>query len=57
MSRQPKQPKVESQLVDAVQTLTEEIRVMRMAIDELTEEVQWSNQNRSQSRLGHAQNP
>lgn len=46
MSRQPKQQSAESQLVDAVQLLTEEVRVMRMAIDELAVEVQWANQNR-----------
>lgn len=29
-----------------VQSLVAEIQVLRMAIDELTEEVQWNNQNR-----------
>ena len=51
MSRQSKQQTTESQLADVVQSLTEEILVMRMAIDDLTEEIQWANQNRRESRF------
>ena len=35
----------QSELADAVQMLTEELKVLRMVVDELREEVQWANQN------------
>ena len=35
----------ESALADAVESLVAEIQILRMAVDELREEVQWNNQN------------
>ena len=40
-----KSTSAESDLVSAVTELTQEVAVFRMVIDELREEVQWSNHN------------
>ncbi len=45
MVRTKSQPMPESELVTAVQVLTDEIRVLRDAVDELREEVNWANRN------------
>ena len=45
MPRNRTQPSPESELADAVQMLAEELKVLRMVVDELREEVQWANQN------------
>ena len=45
MTRSQSKPAAESELLDAVQLLTEEVRVLRQVVDELRSEVQWSNQN------------
>ena len=56
MQREKKRT-AESALADAVESLVAEIQVLRMALDELREEVQWNNQNRgglqSRSRGPH----
>ena len=46
MKRRKTQQPPESELADAVQVLTEELKVLLMVVDELGEEVQWANQNR-----------
>ena len=40
-----KSTSTESELASAVRELTQEVAVLRMAIDELREEVQWNNHN------------
>ncbi len=45
MARTKSKPTTESELVTAVQVLTDEIRVLRDAVDELREEVNWANHN------------
>jgi hypothetical protein len=46
MRRNRTSPSSETELIDAVSLMTEELKVLRIVIDELTEEVQWRNQNR-----------
>ncbi len=46
MTRYRTSPSAESEIVDAVSLLTEELKVLRVVVDELREEVQWRNQNR-----------
>ena len=51
MSRSKTPQSSESELVDALQMLIDEVRVLRDAVDELREEVQWANHNhRDESR-------
>ena len=45
MRRNRTSPSAESELIDAVSLLAEELKVLRIVIDELREEVQWRNQN------------
>ena len=45
MTRSKSKPAAESELLDAVQLLTEEMKVLRQVVDELTIEIQGSNQN------------
>ena len=45
MPRNRTQPSPESELADAVQMLAEELKVLRLVVDELREELQWANQN------------
>ena len=40
----------ETELVVAIQSLTEEVRVLRQVVDELREEVQWANRNPPEER-------
>lgn len=42
----------QTELAEAVQSLVVEVQVLRMAVDELTEEVKWGNRNRRTDRLG-----
>ncbi len=52
MVRTKSQLTSESEFVTAVQMLTDELKVLRMVVDELREEVQWANQNyRDDSRV------
>ena len=52
MARSKSKPTPESELVAAVQMLTDQVRVLRDAVDELREEVQWMNHNQhGESRL------
>jgi hypothetical protein len=46
MKRNKTSPSAESDLGEAVTLLTEELKVLRIVIDELREELQWKNQNR-----------
>ena len=46
MARGTSKSTPESELLLAVRTLTDQVRVLRDAMDELREEVQWANQNR-----------
>ena len=46
MRRNRTSPSSETELIDAVSLLTEELKILRIVIDELREEVQWENQNR-----------
>ena len=48
-SKTPRPP--ESELADAVQMLAEELKVLRLVVDELREELQWANQNYHDDRL------
>ena len=43
--------KSSSELLSVIQSLTEEVQVLRQAVDELREEVQWANHN-SPSEFG-----
>ena len=46
MSRNDSKPSPETELlVDIVQMLAEELKVLRIAVDELREELQWANHN------------
>ena len=46
MSRNDSKPSLETELLaDVVQSLAEEIKVLRIAVDELREELQWANHN------------
>ena len=45
MRRNKTSPSGEAELMDAVSLLTEELKVLRIVIDELREELQWRNQN------------
>jgi hypothetical protein len=45
MARNTSKPSPESELLAAVQMLTDEVAVLRNAVDELRVEVQWGNQN------------
>ena len=47
MTRNKSSTSTDPELLDAISLLTEELRVLRMVIDELREEVQWNNQNSS----------
>lgn len=42
-------------LREAIQSLTEEVRVLRMAVDDLCGELQWANCNPPQASDGHEQ--
>jgi hypothetical protein len=46
MKRNKTSPPAESDLGEAVTLLAEELKVLRIVIDELREELQWKNQNR-----------
>ena len=43
-----------AELAHVVSQLTEEVKVLRMVIDELREEVQWNNQNARRDPRAHA---
>ena len=46
MLRNDSKPSLEAELLtDVVQTLAEELKVLRIAVDELHEELQWANRN------------
>lgn len=45
MRRNKTSPSGEAELMDAVSLLAEELKVLRIVIDELREELQWRNQN------------
>lgn len=45
MKRNPRQSSEKDQWLEAIRELRDEIHVLRMALDELREEVQWANRN------------
>jgi hypothetical protein len=46
MRRNRTSPSSETELIDAVSLLAEELKILRIVINELREELQWRNQNR-----------
>jgi hypothetical protein len=44
--RRPTSPSPEPELLTVIRKLTDEVRVLRNAVDELREAVQWGNHNR-----------
>jgi hypothetical protein len=45
MSRSQPKTTTENAILDAIELLTEELKVLRIVVDELREEVQWNNQH------------